>query len=96
MLTEWDEGQAIIMDRNPDYFSGPAKIDRIVFKIVPDANAKAEEMLEKTGCTKDSDGYWTRNGERISFVINATPGDFQAPATTPGVWQIIWEIESFT
>ena len=96
MLTEWDEGQAIIMDRTPDYFSGPAKIDRIVFKIVPDANAKAEEMLEKTGCTKDSDGYWTRNGERISFVINATPGDFQAPATTPGVWQIILEIESFT
>ena len=179
MLTEWDEGQAIIMDRNPDYFAGPAKIDRIVFKIVPDDNAKAlqlqsgelnlsqvtpkdaalfendgthtvydettsdyrgilynfgneywqknadlipainyavdrqaildavvlgcgvvaygplqrniydyadvehydynpakaEEMLEKAGCTKDSDGYWTRNGERISFVINATPGD---------------------
>ena len=44
MLTEWDEGQAIIMDRNPDYFSGPAKIDRIVFKIVPDDNAKAEEL----------------------------------------------------
>ena len=96
MLTEWDEGQAIIMERNPDYFAGPAKIDRIVFKIVPDDNAKAEEMLEKTGCTRDSDGYWTRNGERISFVINATSGDFQAPATTPWVWQIIWGSESFT
>ena len=24
---------------------------------------------------KDSDGYWTRDGARIGFVINATPGD---------------------
>ena len=30
ILTEWDEGQAIIMDRNPDYFAGPAHIDRII------------------------------------------------------------------
>ena len=179
MITEWDEGQAIVMDRNPDYFAGPAKIDRIIFKIVPDDNAKAlqlqsgeltlsqvtpkdaqlfkndsthtvydettsdyrgilynfwneywqknadlipainyaidrqaildavvlgcgeiaygplqrnvyndadvehydynpakaAELLEKAGCTKDAQGYWTRDGERIGFVINATPGD---------------------
>ena len=179
MLTEWDEGQAIIMDRNPDYFAGPAHIDRIVFKIVTDDNAKAlqlrsgelnlsqvtpkdavlfendgthtvydettsdyrgilynfaneywqknadlipainyaidrqaivdavllgrgevaysplqrnvyndpdvehydydpakaEELLTAAGCTKDAEGYWTRDGQRIGFVINATPGD---------------------
>ena len=179
ILTEWDEGQAIIMDRNPDYFAGPASIDRIVFKIVTDDNAKAlqlrsgelnlsqvtpkdavlfendgthtvydettsdyrgilynfwneywqknadlipainyaidrqaivdavllgrgevaygplqrnvyndpdvehydydpakaEELLAAAGCVKDAEGYWTRDGERIGFVINATPGD---------------------
>lgn len=178
-LTEWDEGQAIIMDKNEDYFAGAAKIDRIIFKIVPDDNAKAlqlqsgelnlsqvtpkdaalfandgahtvydettsdyrgilynfwnpywtenadlipaisyavdrqaiidavllgcgdigygplqrnvynyedvehydynpakaEELLASVGCEKDADGFWTRNGERISIVINATPGD---------------------
>ena len=36
---------------------------------------KSAEIFEAAGCTKDADGYWCRNGERISFTINATPGD---------------------
>ena len=46
-LESWDEGQAIILTRNEDYFKGPAKIERIIFKIVPDDNAQAMQM--KTG-----------------------------------------------
>ena len=37
--------------------------------------AKAMAILEAVGCEKDADGYWCRNGERIRFTINATPGD---------------------
>ena len=47
MLESWDEGQAIILARNEDYFKGPANIERIIFKIVPDDNAQAMQM--KTG-----------------------------------------------
>lgn len=36
---------------------------------------KAVEILKSVGCEKDAEGYWGRNGERISFTINATPGD---------------------
>ena len=36
---------------------------------------KAAQVLESVGCEKDAEGYWCRNGERISFTINATPGD---------------------
>ena len=36
---------------------------------------KSAELFEAAGCTQDADGYWCRNGERISFTINATPGD---------------------
>lgn len=36
---------------------------------------KAQELLAAAGCEKDADGYWCRNGERIAFTINATPGD---------------------
>ncbi|MDO4460494.1 MAG: ABC transporter substrate-binding protein [Clostridia bacterium] len=179
MLESWDEGQSIVMVKNEDYFAGPANIDVLVFKIVPDDTAKAMqlksgeldlaqvtpkdsknfegdsdytvydmttsdyrgilynfwneywqenadlipainyaidrqavldsvllgcgdvaygplqrnrynyedvnhydynpekacELLEEAGCVKDEDGYYTRNGERISFTINATPGD---------------------
>ena len=36
---------------------------------------KAEAAFIAAGCEKDQDGFWCRNGERISFTINATPGD---------------------
>lgn len=44
MLSEWDEGQAIILERNEDYFKGPAKIRQVIFKIVPDDNVKALQI----------------------------------------------------
>ena len=178
-LTEWDAGQAIILDKNEDYFAGAAKIGRIIFKIVTDDNVKALQLrsgelnlsqvtpkdaalfendgvhtvydertsdyrgilynfrneywqenadlipaisclidrqqivdavllgkgevaysplqrnvyndpsverydydpdraarlFEAAGCEKDAEGYWCRHGERIGFVLNATPGD---------------------
>lgn len=43
-LTDWDEGQAITLTKNEDYFKGPAKIDRLIFKIVNDDNAKTMQM----------------------------------------------------
>lgn len=39
------------------------------------APEKAIEILESLGCQRDDDGYWCRNGQRLSFAINATPGD---------------------
>lgn len=43
-LASWDEGQAITLVKNEDYFQGAAKIDTIIFKIVTDDNAKALQM----------------------------------------------------
>ena len=43
-MESWDEGQAITLVKNEDYFLGAAQIDRIVFKIVPDDNAKALQL----------------------------------------------------
>ena len=43
-LESWDEGQAITLVKNEDYFKGAANIDRIIFKIVTDDNAKAMQM----------------------------------------------------
>ena len=37
--------------------------------------AKAEAIFTAAGCEKDADGFWCRDGKRISFTINATPGD---------------------
>lgn len=46
-LKSWDEGQAIILEKNEDYFMVAPDIDEIIFKIVPDDSAKALQL--KTG-----------------------------------------------
>ena len=43
-LERWDNGQAITLVKNKDYFKGAASIDTIVFKIVPDDQVRALQM----------------------------------------------------
>ncbi len=43
-LQSWDVGQAIHMIRNEDYFGGKANIEKVIFKIVADDNAKALQL----------------------------------------------------
>lgn len=43
-LTAWDLGQSIVLDGNTEYYAGEPKISRIIFKIVPDAKARALQM----------------------------------------------------
>lgn len=43
-LESWDAGQAITLVKNENYFKGQVNIDRIIFKIVPDDNARAVQM----------------------------------------------------
>ena len=43
-LERWDEGQAITLVKNEDYFMGEANIDTIIFKIVADDNVKALQL----------------------------------------------------
>lgn len=178
-MKEWQTGQAILLEKNEKYFAGPAKIEEIVFKILPDSNAKAlqlntgeltlaqvtpkdalafenqdefelykmktsdyrgilynfanpfwqknqdlipaisygidkqaildtvvlgkgkvaysplqrneynypemekyeynpqkaEQLLQQAGCEKDAEGFWQRDGERITFTINAPSDD---------------------
>lgn len=43
-LESWDAGQSITLVKNEAYFRGEPRIDKIIFKIVPDDNAKAIQM----------------------------------------------------
>ncbi len=36
---------------------------------------RAAAALTAAGCVKDAEGFWCRDGARIGFTINATPGD---------------------
>lgn len=43
-LTGWDVGQAIVLEKNEDYYLGCPKIDRVIFKIVTDDNTQAVQL----------------------------------------------------
>ena len=43
-LERWDEGQAVTLVRNEDYFRGPARIPSVIFKFVADDSARALQM----------------------------------------------------
>jgi len=69
-LESWDEGQAITLVKNEAYFKGSAQIERIIFKIVPDDNAKALQMqsgeLDLALLTpKDAERFAEKDGYQI-------------------------------
>lgn len=43
-LKNWDVGQAIILEKNENYFKEEAQIGQIIFKIVPDDHVRALQM----------------------------------------------------
>ncbi len=54
MVAEWNSGQSIILERNPNYrVANSPQLDRIIFKIIPDQNAGIAQM--RTG---DIDVFW--------------------------------------
>nr|WP_239541205.1 glutathione ABC transporter substrate-binding protein [Pullulanibacillus pueri] len=40
MLKEWVPGDHVTLVKNPDYWKGPAKLDKVTFKVVPDVNTE--------------------------------------------------------
>ncbi len=78
-LERWDEGQAITLVKNENYFLKPANIDRIVFKIVPDDNVKAMQMrageLDLAQLTpRDAESFLGREGYA---VYDMTTSDYR-------------------
>ncbi len=52
-LVEWRRGDAVIMERDPNYYGGatdippvgPAKVDRVIFKIIPENASRVAALL---------------------------------------------------
>lgn len=43
-LTAWEQGQSITLEKNEDFYLGAPKIDRVIFKIVEDTDARALQL----------------------------------------------------
>lgn len=44
MLTAWDMGQSITLEKYDGYYNGAAKLDKVIFKIVEDTEARALQL----------------------------------------------------
>jgi peptide/nickel transport system substrate-binding protein len=42
---EWRKGDAIVLERNPDYWGPPALLERVTFRVVPDAGTALAALL---------------------------------------------------
>ena len=44
-FVEWRSNEAVVVDKNPDYWDGAATLDAVVFRPITDANTRTAEML---------------------------------------------------
>lgn len=47
-VVKYSPGQAVELERNPDYFGGAAKIAKVIVHIVPDTNTQIAQLLSGT------------------------------------------------
>jgi peptide/nickel transport system substrate-binding protein len=43
-LTTWDQSNEIVLEANPDYWGEPPKLDRIIWRNIPDANSQLQAV----------------------------------------------------
>src|SRR5947207_3167983 len=41
----WQRGQQVVLEKNPDYWRGPVKIDRVVFRSIVEDQAQLNDLL---------------------------------------------------
>lgn len=75
-LESWEDGQAITLVKNEDYFKGAGNIDKIIFKIVTDDNAKALQMqsgeLDLALLTpKDAENFEGKDGYELYHMMTS-------------------------
>jgi len=44
-FVEWLSNQRVVVERNPDYWGGPASLEAVVFRPITDANTRVAEMM---------------------------------------------------
>lgn len=86
-FVEYVKGDHVTLEANPDYFKGRPCIDRVVFKIVPDATAALQSFIA-------GEGDWLTNPPPPSEIprINSTPGLIVNMRPVPSRWYIAFNL----
>jgi peptide/nickel transport system substrate-binding protein len=43
-FVRWDKGQQVVLERNPTYWRGPARLERYVLRVIPDSSAMVSAL----------------------------------------------------
>ncbi len=78
MLTHWDEGEAYILSRNPEYFNGSPRLQKIVFRVIPDNTVRFLELRKGTV-------HLLLNGIELDYLPLARKNPELELLTGPGV-----------
>ncbi|MBX3143924.1 MAG: peptide ABC transporter substrate-binding protein, partial [Trueperaceae bacterium] len=67
-LAEWRIGDVLIFERNDNYYRGPAYLDRVVVRIIPDSNALTAALI--AGDVNIAIGLLTANVPQLQAASN--------------------------
>jgi peptide/nickel transport system substrate-binding protein len=82
MVTDWQSGQSITMERNPNYYEpGKPHLDKLVFRIVPEAASQTAMMISGEAQVH----LWP--GEDKSVYDQALNGQGEQ-VLVPGIWNM--------
>lgn len=82
VLSEWNSGESIIMERNPNYYlEGQPYLDRLIFTVVPDPGAQLAMMAQGEAHVQ----LWP--GEETD-VYNSQVEGVASLAEIPGQWNM--------
>lgn len=75
-IEDFEEGQSFTLIRNDEYYKAKAKIERIIFKFIPDDNVKALQMQTKEVdlallAPKDAERFLQKDGYEVYQMTTA-------------------------
>lgn len=95
VVDRWDRSQQVVLVANPQYWRGRPKLDRVVYKVIPDRNTALAQVQSKSvdmwmtvpgsylSRVRDVDGY--RIFRRPSFVWDHLDFNVQHPVASDPV-----------
>jgi peptide/nickel transport system substrate-binding protein len=79
ILKEFVSNDRLVMERNPDYFAGPAQLDRVVVRILPDPTAQLAALRNReidAVAEIEGDTFRRLSGQPGVELVNITSGTF--------------------
>jgi len=75
-FVEWVKDDHITLERNENYWRAPAKLDRVIFKVIPDASARllSLEVGEVQGIEYPNPADFDRIRKNKDLVLMSEPG----------------------